>query len=342
MSKWLNKKRQAAKEALNKNAEHTDVDPGYMAMEAEIDATRQIVEGMVKKLPHFIHPNPAERLKMSVQKKGAAKPYRHAILELIDLMQKHGQELDDDSSFGKAVAKTAEAFQSLLDLQYDMDNALNQSVIEPWKRQIDQEFKDIAYHRKKVRTRRLDFDFKRTTNASNVAKGKPEKYPESDVKVAKEKFEESKSNAEAGMGQMIDNDTEQITQLKALIDAQQNYHAASAEKLAELSGELDRVASDGASREKRVYAVKSAPVDAGDSDNEEEEAAPASPAAPDANTPCAKALYDFVPENDGELAFSDGDMITLVSRLDENWLEGELNGQSGIFPSNYVEVVREP
>lgn len=90
-------------------------------------------------------------------------------------LQKHGQELDDDSSFGKAVAKTAEAFQSLLDLQYDMDNALNQSVIEPWKRQIDQEFKDIAYHRKKVRTRRLDFDFKRTTNAANVAKGKPEK-----------------------------------------------------------------------------------------------------------------------------------------------------------------------
>jgi len=89
--------------------------------------------------------------------------------------QKHGQELDDDSSFGKAVTKTAEAFQSLLDLQYDMDNAVNQSVIDPWKRQIDQDFKDIAYHRKKVRTRRLDFDFKRTANASNVAKGKPEK-----------------------------------------------------------------------------------------------------------------------------------------------------------------------
>ena len=62
-------------------------------------------------------------------------------------------------------------------------------------------------------------------------------------------------------------------------------------------------------------------------------------AANNASGPSCKALYDFDPENEGELGFKEGDLITLLTRIDDNWYEGSVRGKKGFFPVNYVTVV---
>ncbi|KAM8765110.1 SH3 domain-containing protein 19 isoform 1-T2 [Rhynchonycteris naso] len=54
----------------------------------------------------------------------------------------------------------------------------------------------------------------------------------------------------------------------------------------------------------------------------------------------AKALYDFHGENEDELSFKAGDTITELESVDDDWMSGELMGQSGIFPKNYVQVLQ--
>ncbi|XP_029796044.1 SH3 domain-containing protein 19 isoform X1 [Suricata suricatta] len=54
----------------------------------------------------------------------------------------------------------------------------------------------------------------------------------------------------------------------------------------------------------------------------------------------AKALYDFHGENEDELSFKAGDIITELESVDDDWMSGELMGKSGIFPQNYVQFLQ--
>ena len=71
-------------------------------------------------------------------------------------------------------------------------------------------------------------------------------------------------------------------------------------------------------------------------------AQPAPAAAAPAVASRVRALYDFSPTEPGELAFSRGDIIRVLDSVYEHWWRGEVRGEAGIFPVNYVEVLPDP
>lgn len=168
-----------------------------------------------------------------------------------------------------------------------------------------------------------------------------------------------------------ENDSEQISQLAAMGQAQLNYHKQSVDILERLNDMLQeklRQAQNKPRNEhqpKRVASMQEIKPPASlnlynSGHNENMGVGGATNLAPPNGQPhnasssvsapvtpsrqsraCVKALYDFEIENEGELGFREGDIIDLIARLDENWFEGQLRGQSGYFPCNYVEVIND-
>uniref|UniRef100_A0A3Q3WE20 SH3 domain-containing protein n=1 Tax=Mola mola TaxID=94237 RepID=A0A3Q3WE20_MOLML len=51
------------------------------------------------------------------------------------------------------------------------------------------------------------------------------------------------------------------------------------------------------------------------------------------------ALHTYESSNPEDLSFHQGDTITFLSRVNQDWLEGQCNGNTGIFPAAFVEEV---
>ncbi|XP_013164655.1 PREDICTED: uncharacterized protein LOC106115732 isoform X4 [Papilio xuthus] len=54
----------------------------------------------------------------------------------------------------------------------------------------------------------------------------------------------------------------------------------------------------------------------------------------------ARALYAFNGQTTRELTFKKGDLINVRRQIDSNWYEGEVHGRIGLFPYNYVEILK--
>nr|XP_002128571.1 CD2-associated protein-like [Ciona intestinalis] len=52
----------------------------------------------------------------------------------------------------------------------------------------------------------------------------------------------------------------------------------------------------------------------------------------------AVARYSFTGQDDTELTFHQNDVIHILGSINEEWLQGSLNGKKGIFPSNFVAM----
>uniref|UniRef100_A0A4W4HG80 SH3 domain containing GRB2 like 2a, endophilin A1 n=1 Tax=Electrophorus electricus TaxID=8005 RepID=A0A4W4HG80_ELEEL len=322
-------------------AEGTKLDEDFVEMEKKVDITSRAVMDIMTKTTEYLQPNPATRAKMSMMSSmskirgGERGPgYTQTEAVLGEAMQKFGRELGEESNFGLALIDTGEAMRELGEVKDALDMEVKQNFIDPLQNLHDKDLKEIQHHLKKMEGRRLDFDYKKKRQG---------KVTEEEIKQALEKFDDSKEIAEQSMFNLLENDIEQVSQLSALVQAQLDYHRQATEILQQLSGKMDDRIRDTSGKPRKEYvpkpriAVDFSPASEAQNGGLSHSAPARSPAPMD--QPCCRALYDFDPENEGELGFKEGDIITLTNKIDENWYEGMLHGQSGFFPVNYVDIL---
>uniref|UniRef100_H2MXT5 SH3-domain GRB2-like 3a n=1 Tax=Oryzias latipes TaxID=8090 RepID=H2MXT5_ORYLA len=310
--------------------EGTKHDQNFLEMERKMEVTHKGLADLLSRTTEFLQPNPASRAKLNMlntvskirgQVKTTGYPQTEGMLG--DCMVRHGYELGEDSAFGGALVDVGEAMRQMGDLKDSLDINVKQKFLDPLQNLQDSDLKEITHHLKKLEGRRLDFDYKKKRQG---------KIPDEEIRQAGEKFEESKELAERSMFYFLENEVEQLRQLSGLVEAALDYHRQSAEVLQVLSRKLQKRISTASGRPRGGFKSRRSSVECLDGGQRSTEGE-----VPD--QPCCRALYDFDPENDGELGFREGDTIILANQLDQNWYEGMINGDAGFFPVNYVEVI---
>jgi len=335
----------------------SEKDEEYKALEKKSDAIETCVDHLHKKTVEYLQPNPTARAKLAMQgsyqkARGQARNVRYPQPESLlgEVFKKGSVDLDDDSPYCESLRACGDAFEQMSEYKDTLEENVKQNFLDPIYQLHQKDFKEISQHRKKLESRRLDFDYKKSKGA---------KVPPEELQTAQDKFEESQDLCYSSMMNLIDSDVEHIGQLHCFAEAVRDYHRQCADAVDNLVDQLAAKMSDAASRPKEDRSFISRPKfdsDSGSGGGDSQSrnsydisspVMPQAPAAPPKPAPApsavqgphCKALYDFEPENEGELEFREEDIITLKSRIDENWLEGEVHGRSGYFPENYVEII---
>uniref|UniRef100_A0A6I8S6B4 SH3-domain GRB2-like 2 n=1 Tax=Xenopus tropicalis TaxID=8364 RepID=A0A6I8S6B4_XENTR len=269
--------------------------------------------------------------KIRGQEKGPGYPQAEALLA--EAMFKFGREIGDESNFGLALIDVGDAMRELSDIKDCLDIDVKQNFIDPLQNLHDKDLREIQHHLKKLEGRRLDFDYKKKRQG---------KITDDEIRQALEKFDESKEIAESSMFNLLEMDIEQVSQLSALAQAQLEYHRQASQILQQVAVKLEQRIREASSQPRREYQPKprmSLELENSQLNGGIALAGTPKPSGAPMDQPCCRALYDFDPENEGELGFKEGDIITLTNQIDENWYEGMLHGQSGFFPINYVDIL---
>ncbi|XP_078036912.1 SH3 domain containing GRB2 like, endophilin-A isoform X7 [Augochlora pura] len=310
--------------------------------------------------------------KLSGQAKASTYPQPEGVLG--DCMLTYGKKLGEDSIFAQALIEMGEAMKQMADVKYSLDDNIKQNFLEPLHHLQTKDLKEVMHHRKKLQGRRLDFDCKRRRQAKDdEIRQAEEKFAESLHLAQLGMFNLLENDVEqvaqlATFSEALLDYHQQCTEvLRALTETllEKKDEAANKPKLEFVPKTLadlhvdampisdamnggnfslhgssragSPVPGDGKRSQLELFPAGNPPQSANASPLPSPSKSPAR--TPMQRQPCCTALYDFEPENSGELGFKENDTITLIQKIDENWYEGSLNGRTGFFPVTYVQVV---
>ncbi|KAI8333488.1 hypothetical protein EDC96DRAFT_451124, partial [Choanephora cucurbitarum] len=244
----------------------------------------------------------------------------------------YGSALPDESALGIALINLGQAETRIAALQeafaYDIKtkymNVLSTGLLE---------YKEYDSLRKKLTSRRLDYDSK-LNRLNKAKKEKPEL--EQEMQAARMKYEDTEHDLIQKMAYLQEFEEEHRDALLGLIEAQCTYHAQAKELLEAIKKNWGQ----GLSSDPREFMGN---VMVRPSESTHPTAVPAASITEDMEyEKYRKALFDFNGQNDDEISFKTGEIIAVINEIDKGWWLGEVHSKRGIFPVNYTEEYLKP
>ncbi|KAG5454276.1 Endophilin-A3 [Clonorchis sinensis] len=324
-------------------AKGTDVGEEYKQLSALIDVYKSYFEEVKKRSMECLEPGANIRIRPTPTAEGshnnpATNSYPHAEFLLGQCFEKYAKALDVDSPLGSALLSAGESYWQLTEAKKRAVEEARLRFVSLISETLKQDIKEIIALRKKAENRRLTYDAERSkVEKSKLAPNHPD-YVE-----AQRQFQEAFESSHDAMANFLESDAEHIEMLSNFVSAQMSYFQDGQRVLSDLQtrlqSKLEEARNNPGARVAKAATAKSAVC--ADSNM------PASPrvelkpkhSEESPRVPRCQALYDFEAENPFELSFHQGDIITLLEQVDENWFLGEFQGQHGHFPTNYVQVL---
>lgn len=321
-------------------AKGTDKGSDYKQLTQLIDSYKAYYENIQRRVIDCLEPNPNARKRawasaavQKIQGNTNTENYPHAEKFLSDCFLEYGRQLSRQQDLSLALIRCGEAYSRIVDSKNQSVDETKSGYLKPISETLNQDIREITMLRKKVENKRLTFDHRKNVLERTNAQ------PDQAFEESKNQYEEALTTSTKAMSNFLDSEVEQIEALFNFVTAQLSFYQDAARILSDLRGELQM---------RRDHARQNTPYPVGS-----KQGLPDIPSFdPESTnlqlkpkydnqvkqTPACVALYDFDAESPFELSFHEGDVLKLIEQVDDNWYLGELNGQEGHFPTNFVHV----
>uniref|UniRef100_A0A3P8RW01 SH3-domain GRB2-like 3b n=1 Tax=Amphiprion percula TaxID=161767 RepID=A0A3P8RW01_AMPPE len=281
-------------------AEGTKLDEDFLKMEKSVTVIHVLLAELLSKTTEFLQPNPAYRAKLSMLNTVSRIRGQG---RATGYPQTEGMLGDCMLLYGQELGAASEFGGALAGVGEALQQVAQarDSLDVSVKRTFIDPMQDL--HNSELKD--IRYQLKKVNGRRldfDYKRRRRGKVPTEELRQAWDKFITSKELAERSMFTLLQNDVDQLGRLATLVAALLDFHRNAHRILQGLHGNLQA--------SKLVL-----------------------------DQPCCRAMYSFLPNHEGELGFSEGDVIVLTGRADANWYEGTLGGRTGLFPVSYVDVL---
>ncbi|ORX53899.1 hypothetical protein BCR36DRAFT_411038 [Piromyces finnis] len=347
MSKYINRFKQQATEFVTRSGSQTSIPIEVSQSSSKVNTFIKQKNELVDRIKQLTYEN--QTLSLNIKNGQPLFHVSNSWQIIIDSL-KNGSNYSSSAQSINQLSRCNETIRKLGEYQNELKDNIKQGYITPNTDFLKGIAKDFKTYSDRLNKCRLDLDVEKSKLAKCSDPYKRDKYNDN-INSLQKKFDEysyvTKRLAEP-LSDTYEISEKEKSDMATFCRISRNYHQKCLDELNILDREINfeniptfQISSYPKAEDlfieyrSQLTTSRQASLSSVQSRNG---TPPQLPARPAPQLPQCRALYDFDAQQPTDLGFRRGDIITLI-KSDGNWWKGTLDGQTGDFPSNYVQMI---